>query len=173
MENKLDQNEIIGVDKDLSLYDLTTLFYSHYNYHNQDCMIEYNEIYFEDGQVKEKARSLSRFDVLRRIEATNLSSRPFIGGKGVAAHKPNISFGYLRWLLNYLSLPYKSVFSDGEFVKIKINKTLYNKIHLSEKEQDAQKLEGKNNPTVESNSEISDDTSDAFNVIVNVSEELS
>lgn len=173
MENKLDQNEIIGVDKDLSLYDLTTLFYSHYNYHNQDCMIEYNEIYFEDGQVKEKARSLSRFDVLRRIEATNLSSRPFIGGKGVAAHKPNISFGYLRWLLNYLSLPYKSVFSDGEFVKIKINKTLYNKIHLSEKEQDAQKLEGKNNPTVESNLEISDDTSDAFNVIVNVSEELS
>lgn len=166
--------DLPGIDTDLSLYELTDLFYAYYQYHNRDYLVDYDQ-YSVSGanSVQTIKKSMPRFKALRKLEALRLGSRPFMGGKGIAAHKPNVSLGYMRLLLDYLTLPYKSVFTDGDYVKVQINKRLYNEETLSDKDKEALKLLEQNAPTLKSNKEISDDVSDAFLKVLNMSKKVS
>lgn len=159
----LEPPELPNVEQDLSLYDLTDLFHAYYRYHNDDYLIDYQSFYVsQNNEVKQINRTLSRFESLRRIEACRLGSRPFMGGKGLASHKPNSSLGYMRMLFDYLTLPYKSVFTDSDLVKIQVDRRLYQAETMTDQELDDLQVIQANNPTLDNNKEISDDTSDAF-----------
>lgn len=168
--------ELVGVDSDLGLYELTDLFYSYYRYHNDNNFLEYDHITSIDpaeGTIQSERRNLSRFDTFRRLEICRLGSRPFLGGKGIAIHRPNVSMGYLSWFLEYLTLPYKSVFTDSDFVKVFVNKSLYDQEMLTPDEQEALRIQAANNPSLTSNAETSDDVSDAFINILRLSKKFS
>lgn len=161
--------QIAGIDYDLNLYDLTQLFHHQYQYHNSDCLIDYQCITgIKDGRPKEEARTLSRFQALRRIHALALGSRPFMGGVGIPKSRPNVSTGLFELLTTYLKLPYQSVFSDGTFAKISINKKLREKLTLSDEAIQKQKMEAQEQPNIESNKELGLDTSTAFNEILQI-----
>lgn len=163
------EKEIVGLDIDLNLYDLTRLFHHQYTYHNNDCQVEYACITgIKNGRPKEEAKTLSRFQALRRIHALDLGSRPFIGGVGIPKSRPNVSTGLFKLLTTYLKLPYQSVFSDGTFAKISINKKLRDKLTLSDEEIQTQKMEAQEKPNIESNKEVGADTSAAFNEILQI-----
>ena len=108
---------------------------------------------------------------MRRIEACRLGSRPYLSGAGLKPHRPNVSLGYMRLLLDYLSLPYKSLFRDGKLVKIKVDRKFYESENLSEDEQREQKLTNSENPNVLDNSEISDSVTDAYTECVKTAKE--
>ena len=165
--------QVVGVDVDLDLFDLTDLFYSYYRYHDKDYLVDYEHTYVtQENSVLRHSSSLSRFDALRRIEAARLGSRPFLGGKGVPPHKPNISLGYLRLLFDYLVLPYKSIFTDSDLVKVRVNKRLYDKNNLTIREQEDQQIRAQDQPNIESNKEISDDISDAYSEVLKQSKDV-
>ena len=162
-----------------TVYDQTDLFWSYLLYHNDNCMVSYDEFTVATptapgGQrnLRRQTRNLSRFDTFRRIEGARLGSRPFAADTQVAQHKPNQSFGYLSWFFDYLVLPYKSVFTDGDIAKIQLNRTLYNRLHLDDREQEEFRLAAANNPVMLSNKEVSDDISDAFNMILRLSNKV-
>lgn len=162
-----------GIDSDLNLYELTDLFHAYYQYHNRDFFVDYDTyVVGNDKSVRTVKQSMPRFKALRKIEAMRLGARPYMGGKGIANHKPNISLGYMRLLMDYLTLPYKSVFTDGDYVKVQINKRLYNEETLSKKEKEDLKLIEQNAPTLKSNKEISDDVSDAFMKVLKMSKKI-
>jgi hypothetical protein len=161
--------ELVGVDCDPTLYELTDLFYSYYQYHNEQCMLDYDAVITVNPsrrEVRHTTKSMPRFPSFRRIEALRLGSRPFVSGEGIAAHKPNTSFSYFNLFTSYLVLPYKAIFTDSRFVKIQTNKALYDKTKTSEREQEVQRLEEANNPNSADNARISDSLSDAFSNIL-------
>lgn len=166
---------LVGVDDELSLYDLTDLLHGYYKYHNEDCLIEFQQVDSIDlktGSVKEVNASLPRFEALRRIEALKLGGRPYFGGKGIVVTKPNVNNGYARLLFDYVTLPFKSIFSDGAFCKIRINKKLYDVSKLSEQEQEEQKLISKNNPNLTANAELSTDVTKCFVDVLKTSRDV-
>jgi hypothetical protein len=165
-------DDLIGVDEELGLYELTDLFHAYYKYHNEDCLISYDEVVTVNPlkrEIKTSPKNLSRFQALRRIEACTLGSRPFATNE-VAAHRPNVSFGYLSQLLRYTTLPYRSIFTDSDIAKIRINKRLLDIETLSDTELEEQKLQAANNPNITNNKEVGDDISDAFTDLLKVSE---
>lgn len=161
-----------------NVYDQTDLFWSYLLYHNDNAMVGYDETYMVNpasvsgAQVKRQSKNLSRFDSFRRIEGARLGSRPYAADTQVAAHKPNQSFGYLSWFFDYLVLPYKSIFTEGDIAKIQLNRTLYNRLHLSDQEQEEYRMASANNPVMLSNKELSDDISDAFNMVLTLSNKV-
>lgn len=167
--------EVPGVDYTYNQYDLTTIFFDCFKYHNEDCMVTVDQLAFiknpETGQMEENVlqTSLSRFAVMRRIYAGLLSSRPFMGNEGIAPQKPNISLGYLRLLLTYVALPFKTVMSEPEVVKLRFNRRLKEAITQTPREKEEQKLQARNNPNIYANQEISDDVGDAFNTLLSLS----
>lgn len=166
---KLHDLTLVGVDVDLSLYELTDLFASYYSYHNESCMVDYNDVVSVNPrtrEIKHTAKTMPRFQVLRRLEALRLGSRPFLSGEGIAAHKPNVSLSYFNLFTTYLSLPYKALFTDSRFAKVNVNKKLYDVTKMSESELETQKLEAANNPNIVDNARVSDDLSDAFAAIL-------
>ena len=166
--NDKDKN-VASIDFDLSLYDLTQLFSHCYKYHNTDCLVEYQCVTgVKDGKPKEEVKTLARFPALRRIHALALGSRPFMGSVGIPKSRPNVSTGLFQMLTTYLKLPYQSVFSDGTFTKISINKKLKDKLTLSDEALKAQDLAAKEQPNIESNREIAQDTTTAFNEIMQI-----
>jgi hypothetical protein len=164
---------LLGVDVDLGLYELTDLFHAFYKYHNEDCQVEYEEVVaLEKGKPVIRPNSLSRFQALRRIEAARLGSRPFLSGEGIAKHKPNVSLGYMSLMLSYLTLPFKSIFTDSDLVRVRVNRRQYQLDKLSDREIDELKLAAKSNPNLTNNKEISDDFSDAYSNIIKRSKKL-
>jgi hypothetical protein len=162
MAKKKTSTNIPALDSEFSLYELTDLFYHCYKYHNQDCLVSYDQIQLDGRQAKFIPKTLSRFQSLRRIEAARLGSRPWDAHSGVAKHKPNVSLGYLKMFVDYLTLPYKSILTDSDMVKIRINQKQFIEDKINTKTREALKLQAASNPNVTSNLEISDDTSDAF-----------
>lgn len=160
------------VDYNLSLYDLTDLFFSYFIYHNDDCALSFNEWqYVQDlanntWNLSPIQKTLSRFAILRRIEACNLSSRPFIGNVEVEPHKPNTSLGYLSMLLRYVALPFKTVTSEKELVRVNFDRKLLESVIYDIEEQEQLRIQRSENPNIFSNFAISDDTSDAFNSLL-------
>jgi hypothetical protein len=161
-----------GLDLELGIYEITDLFHSYYKYHNENCIITYDDPVIsqiqkgDDITVKVRQKSISRFDALRRIEISKHGARPFLANEGIAAHKPNSNLGYLSLLFAYLTLPYKAVVTGDEVAKVQINRRLYDSEKLTPKEKDELKVSAANDPNLVSNAEISDDVSDAFNVVL-------
>lgn len=170
--------QIPGVDYTYNQYDLTDLFFKDYRYHNEDCMVQFDELSFitnpETGALEKNVlqTSLARFPSFRRMQALRLSSRPFMGNQEIAPQKPNINMGYYEMLLTYVSLPFKTVMGEDELVKIEFNRRLLESITLSDREKIEQKLQAANNPNIFSNKEISDDVGDAFNKLLHTSKNM-
>lgn len=167
--------KLLGVDLDLNLFELTDLFYAYYKYHNEDYLTDYNQFVSLDSaqnRIQVETSSLSRYQALRRIEGVRLGSRPFLAGKGIAKHRPNISMGYLRWFFDYLVLPYQSIFTDSDLVKVRINKKLYDIEKLTDTELEELRVQAANNPNLVNNAEIGDDVSDAYADVLKTSEKF-
>lgn len=161
------------VDSELTLYELTDLFYSFYRYHKYDCMIDYTQFNIKNGKELELLnKTIPRFDMLRRIEACRLGSRPYMGGKKIAAHIPNISLGHLKLLFDYLKLPFKSFFTDSDLVKLRIDRRLYAYNNFDQNELDEYEANEKTSSNIYTNSEISDDVRDAFVSILRQVDEI-
>lgn len=166
-----DLSPISGLDVDPSLYELTNLFYAYYQYHNNLCFVNYDGFAY-NGQLKRVTAvplTLSRYDGLRRVEACRLGSRPFHISDNVALHRPNVNMGYMRLSLDYLALPIRAVFLESDLVKIRINRKLYEKETLSEKELEVLSMEAHQNPNQYNNKTISSDTSAAFSECLRIS----
>ncbi len=135
---KSKKEDVAGLDTELNIYELTDMFYAYYGYHNNDNIISNNGSgdLLVDTEYNKYKKTLSRFEALRKVKAMYLGARTFGDDKQVAIHKPNISMGYMKLILTYLKLPFKSVFSDSDVVKVRIDKTLYNELNLSEEEKE-------------------------------------
>lgn len=170
---KTKELQIVGVDRELTLYELTDLFWSYYKYHNEGCLVDYEDVFVTYQQkIKTRRKSLSRFAALRTIEKCRLSARPFSSSAKLAPHMPNRNMGYMNLLLKYLALPYKAMFTDSDLVKVRVNKKLYMMNKLSDKELEQLKLQEKNNPILTNNKEVGDDISDVFSEVIGLSRDL-
>lgn len=168
--------DLIGIDVDPGLYELTDLFYAYYKYQNENCLSEYSQVASVDlknSKVVTETKTIARFPALRRIQALLSGSRPFLSGKGIAKHKPNVSLGYFRLILDYMRLPFKSLFTDSDWVKVRVNKRLYDIQKLSKAEREALKLQAATNPNLVSNKEVGEDISDAFVNVLKLSKDVS
>lgn len=171
-DSKENLENIKGIDEPLSLYDLTDLFYSYYSYHENTSSSYYVNIDRISGQaVSESQIPLSRFKVLRRIEASKLGSRPFLSNEGISPSRPNVSLGYMRMLLDYISLPYKSIFRDSDLVKVQIDRPLYEEDNLSQEERDTQKITHSQAPDILDSAEISRDVTNAYIEVLRTAKE--
>ena len=150
----------------LNLYDLTDLFHCFYQYHNEDCLVDYTHYSAQGGSAVTSNQSLSRLGAFRRIKASYLGAKPYFGGEGITATKPNKSLGYMNHMLRYLSLPYKAVLANKDYAKIRVDRTLHELENLSKKELEVFRQDRVNNPTFFSHAEISDDTTDSFNTLL-------
>lgn len=165
-----DSNPAYGVDIDYDLYDLTTLFCDYYSYHNDSQIMALDDISVTaDNKIQHSVKTYSRFSALRRIEASRLGARPFLSGQGVAAHRPNVSFGYLSTLFKYIVLPYKSVFTDSSWVRVAVDKGLYDRTTKTDAELEAIRVVEKNTPYLFNNKEVGDDLGDAFSDVLRTS----
>lgn len=155
---------LVGVDYNLGLYELTDQFHAYNKYHNEDCMVDYTTFATNatGDTVTPIQRTIPRFGSLRRLEAARLGSRPFMGGVGATSSKPNVNLGHMRLMLDYLTLPFKSVFTDSNIVQVRMDKRQYTEAKLSEERQEEEKLQTKDKPFLASNKEITDDVSDAY-----------
>lgn len=173
--NNTAQQGVPSVDYTLSPYDLTSRFFSYYRYHNDASSMAFDEMSWvknpANGVMEPMVlqKTLSRFSVMRRIKACLLSSRPFMGNQEIAPQKPNTNLGYLKLLKKYVDLPYKSVTSEFDLIKIRFNRKLKESIEFSKYQKTQRQLETNNNPNIYSNAAISDDTSDAFNYLLSQS----
>jgi len=164
------ENKIPSVDKDLSLYELTDLVYAYHNYHENDSLFDYHDYFVgKNNEVRTRIESLSRFQSLRKVEATYLGSRPFFGGKGITPTRPNISLGYMRYAMDLTSLPIKALLNEKGLAKIVIDKRHYIENKLAEEEQEALEIAGRKYPSIISSKEISDDVSDVFDEVLRLS----
>lgn len=160
----------------MDLYELTDLFHHCYSYHNTTPM-DYAQDYAgqlgKNEGTSTSPKSLSRFQLLRRFEACSLGSRPFFGGSGISPTLPNTSLGYYKLLMNYVSLPYKSVLSETGLIKVNFDKRLYTATKIDDEEElEDIRLETRNNPLVMSDAELSDDVSDVYYELVRKSNKL-
>lgn len=163
-------DEIPQVDREFNLYELTDIFYAFYQYHNNSCYLTYDEFDFDKrGNLQTTSKTLSRFDAARRLEASKLGSRPFMGGKGTASHKANLPLNYMKQSMNFMRLPYRATFNDSEFAKIKIDQRLFNENTLTKQEKEDLSVQAANNPNLASNDEISTDVSSSFNGVLKIS----
>lgn len=167
--------QLVGVDTDMTLYELTDLFYSYYRYHNEECLVDYTSFVVDPKTRKPLAvtKSLPRYSIFRRLEALRLGSRPFLSGEGIAAHKPNVSLSYFNLFTTYSVLPYKSLFTDSKFVKVLVNKKLHDVTKMSENELEEQRLQAANNPNIVDNARHSDAISDAYATLLKTSKKFS
>jgi hypothetical protein len=175
------QDVIVGVDETMGLYDLTDIFYTGYKYHNEELLlgsrqlIPTNTSNSTSGKVNNPNAfpvEISRFGLFRKLESMYLGSRPFDSSESLAAHRPNVSMGYFRTLIDYVTLPLKSTLTDSSLARIQFNKKLFNEEHLSDIDKDELKLNAANNPNLSSNKEISDDISDAFVACMRASKKI-
>lgn len=166
-------NNLIGIDRELGIYELTDLFYSCYAYHDYDCAIGYEDYSrYTSGEITRKSKTISRLDVLRRMEAARLGSRPFIGNKGITESRPNISMSYFAKIMRLISLPYKSLLTDSDLVKVRLDKRLFDITKLSKREQEELALSAKQNPNLVQNKEVGDDISDAYAELLRISKDF-
>lgn len=173
-ESLKDKQEVRGLDSDLSLFDLTDLFNAYYSYHNSNGIFTYDHITgvnIRNRSLRSETRTLSRYEALRRIEGLRLGSRPFKQNE-VAEHRPNFSLGYFGLLMKYLTLPYKAFFTDGNYLKIRVDKKLYDAMELNDEELQELRLAAANNPNLVNNAMISDDVSDRFLEILRTSKKM-
>lgn len=163
--------KIIGLDEPYTLFDLTDMFYAFYRYHNEDLVTDcdYTYEFSEERKLLAKATKLSRFAAFRKIEGYRLGSRPFPVHEQINPARPNISFGYFSHLIDYAQLPFKAVLTDGDVVKVRINRRYYNEKKLSDLEKREQDLKEENTPNIYTNREVGEDVGDAFVDVIRTS----
>ena len=167
-EDLTKNQDLPGVDSDLGLYELCEIFDYAYKYHNSDCLVSYDGITSLDtatGKLNTKTKTLSRFEAIRRVEAARLGSRPYLANQ-IAKHRPNVSLGYLATLMKFLVLPYKSLFTDSDWARVRVNKRLHDELTLDDQEKEELRIQAANNPVVENNKEVGDDVSDAYSEVL-------
>lgn len=167
------ERHTVGVDSDYTLYDLVDMFYSYYDYHNNTEQFVYNS-YELTHEHKVIARNIhqSRYQILRHIEASRLGARPFPLEEQIAVSRPNVSLGYNSLFTIYAQLPFKAILTDGQLVKLRFDRKLYDANKLSPAEKQEQDLNEQNNPNLYKNMEVSDTVSDAFSNVLRISKKM-
>lgn len=164
--------ELLYVDRDLGLYELTDIFYSNYRYHQYYEFVSSEHINVQNGTMERSEMTLSRFEAFRRIEACRLGCAPYKASDQQAGHKPNYNNGMLSMVLKYLSLPFKSIIGNKDYVGIVADRSLYNKLELSPKEQEQTRLLDAQEPMIARNKEISNALSDRYNKVLKISHDV-
>lgn len=168
-----DLKEIPIVDQELSLYDLTSIFYESYCYHNGDKTHNFTQFELDFSgnapEVKKNLVPMSRFEALRRIEAAYLGARVFPSDAGVDVGTANVPINYFKRTMRYVQLPFKSILSENKIVNIRVFKTLWNKTHLTPDEEIAEQVQNGGMGVSPENADLSDTVSDAYNSLLRVS----
>lgn len=161
-----------GVDTNISLYDLTDLFYSAHQYHETSHLVDMQQVSSfnpETSKLEYSQITLTRFRALRKVNASHLGSRPYLSGKGAVLTKPNISLGYLKQFLTYITLPMKSFFIDGDIVKIQIDRRLRDDENMSDQEKEDSQVMRANNDNLADNMTVSSITTRCFVDLLKIS----
>lgn len=167
------ENHTVGVDSDYTFYDLVDMFFSYYNYHNDTAQFGYDSYELTpEHRITAKTIHQSRFQILRQIESARLGARPFPLEEQIAVSRPNVSLGYTSLFTIYAQLPFKAILTDGQLVKVKFDRKLYDAQKLSAREKQQQDLDERNNPNLYKNMEVSDTVSDAFSTVLRMSKKM-
>lgn len=169
-----DAPNVLMVDTDLNLFNLTDLGIGYYNYHENSLSTSFTNAYYSptNRHIVEKQTPVSKNRALRLIEAMRLGSRPFPGGAGIDIDKPNPSFGYMRQNLQYVSLPYKAVLAEKRYAKIQVDRTLFEEEKLTKAEKEKASIEQGGEGNAPANSEISSAVSNVFNTLLSMSNDM-